>query len=228
MEGALRLTVDEAVRLVGLGEAGEAALVEVVRAGRNVVGVAALGEAAGPAGVGVLRNVALDDRRSDDERCAALVALAKRSGREGSDCYARALGARRSSVKHYAILCLCAFGDDRAWDAVLARLKATGSKLPDPLTGMWFPSSQPAQLVAIGYLARHAGTSDRADALSRVVRPMWERWSTLQREWIQEFWPGAPLPDASPSAAKGGVVLARSVVERWTKDPMFEHLYRGV
>ncbi|GAA3381935.1 HEAT repeat domain-containing protein [Cryptosporangium minutisporangium] len=85
------------------------------------VGIAAaLGETAGPAGLEALRE-ALTARGtgSVDLRCAALIALARRVGEAASEDFATCAADKNVAVRQYAVFCLAACGDDRAWGLVL-------------------------------------------------------------------------------------------------------------
>lgn len=101
------------------------ALRDVQTRDRRVMLAAALGETSGPLGDAALDEVLRGDERSQDLRCAALLAVAKRGGDGVTDTMVDALQQRDHAVKDYAVLGLAGAGDpehDAAWDAVLRRL----------------------------------------------------------------------------------------------------------
>ena len=222
----MRLTDRHIADLVHSGERGEAELIELIKGRHDLRCVAALGEASGPEGDEVLRHLVAAPG-NDDERCAALVALAKRSGARGSDCFTEALTDRRVAVKEYAAACLCAYGDDRAWDPVLAMLeKVTTKPQASPLFEELL-SSQSTALTLIGYLARHAQTTERATKAIAAIRGGWDRLQEFEQDWVREYWPAA-APDAAddiPAILNDHDALR---VARWSRDPLFVPLYSTV
>jgi hypothetical protein len=99
---------DEALRdAVVDGPGGEAELVaslDGLSVGRRVSVIAVLGDAQGFAGPDTLRKVLTTDGASRDMRCAAVLALARRSGADASDVLARALSDRDTVVRRYVRL----------------------------------------------------------------------------------------------------------------------------
>lgn len=222
----MRVTDSHIAGLVRSGPDGETALIELLAEKRDIRFVAALGEATGPAGENRLRSIVADHGRSDDERCAALIALAKRVGERGSDCFSEALADRRSDVKDCAAICLAAFGDDRAWDRMVARLKVLLKKPARHPAYSNDLSAQPPALVAIGYLARHAGTAERADVANTMIRDSWDRFRPEDHDWVRRYWPAAP-PVAHPGDASGWAESSRQQFAAWKNDGLFDLLYAG-
>ncbi|SNS97467.1 HEAT repeat-containing protein [Asanoa hainanensis] len=165
------------------GPAGEASL---LAAASTVAVVAALGEATGPSGVPFLRDLVADLTADPELRCAALVALAKRSGPGASDLLAEALYDGDDSVRNYALVALSCVGDDRAVDHVHALLAldltdGERHRLPFAMQYMSIP--------AVTYLLRHAESRAREDELASLVRANLPRLGKVERDWLTVFWP---------------------------------------
>jgi hypothetical protein len=95
--------VAEAVAMGPLGEELLADAVDTARGWQRVVNTAALGHAAGRPGPQILRRlVCQSGPGTQDLRCAALYALATRSGEQASDALLAALGDRNGAVRSYA------------------------------------------------------------------------------------------------------------------------------
>jgi hypothetical protein len=125
--------------------------------------------------------------------CACLWALAERDGPAATDILALAAGSLSPHVRASAISDLAAVGDDRAWEAVMARLTAMLRRRAGPYGVAWHTSCS-----AIEYLARHAPRgSDRAIRLVNLLR---DRWHNLaDPELINRWWP-AIGPGREPAA----------------------------
>lgn len=154
--------------------------------------VAALGDVrrAGPADA-VLRAV-LEVRGpgTRDLRCAALISLAKRLGSAATPEFISGLGQSDTGVRGYAAICLAAFGDARAWEAVTEYL---GSHRR--------PKRDADSQDVLTYLLRHVHTQD----VTATVELIRDRWPVLEREqvsapfvleaecvteWVARVWPG--------------------------------------
>jgi hypothetical protein len=117
--------VQAAVHLGAEGDQLLAALSDL-RGWRAIHVVVALGDVQGPDGGAVLRpTIATPGPGTSHQRCAALLALAKRERTGASDALAAVVDDRDSGVRHYALLGLAAVGDQRARDAAFTRLEAT-------------------------------------------------------------------------------------------------------
>lgn len=162
---------------------------------------AAVGDMRGPGPAdAVLRSlVERTGPGTDDQRCASLLALAKRLGRAATDDYLQALARGSAALKDYALLCLAAAGDGRGWDQVFVylsnrlrgRRSSTVSDDPSPT------------VVAIDYLVRHVGDSvARREQLVSLLVERWDRLPEDDRAWLAQSWPDlnpGPLRAASVS-----------------------------
>lgn len=161
----------------------------------RVVLAAALGDLRrpGPADALLRELVRTAGPRTQDLRSAALVALAKRLGPAATDDFREALSTKDGGVRGYALACLAAVGDDRAWPDVL----------------VWLRTARPARVFghtplacAVIYLARGLearGAEDR-QALVALLR---RRWSVLVQDGaaseLDNWWPEvAPDGPAEP------------------------------
>ena len=146
-----------------------------------------------------------------DLACAAVIALAMREGPGATDVYLAAAGSADRAVRQYGLMVLDAEGDDRAWDAMLARVGEILSRKRISY-GRW-----DELLMAVGYLARHAarGTA-RAERLIMMLRASWGTLARPPQKRVdrgpyvdpetetaarpEELWPGiqpdGPLADA--------------------------------
>ncbi|MEU4420789.1 hypothetical protein AB0F81_09190 [Actinoplanes sp. NPDC024001] len=185
--------------------------------------VAALGEADGPDGPAILRAVAVDPNRSAPERCAALIALAKRSGPAAGDVCARALADPDESIRDYALLALAAAGDDRAWAAVLAELERLLQRPADPDRDLdeRTLSGQSTLLTAVCYLGRHAATDpQRQRAVTGLVRRRWDRVHGAEQRWLTVHWPAC-----DPNRPDTATTLDATWLTDWISWPMFSALF---
>lgn len=183
---------------------------------RGVYAAAALGESRGPVGEQALRAlIAHRGPRTSDLRSAATLALAKRSGTAASDVLAEVLDDKDSSVRNYALICLAAVGDSRAWEAALVRLNSMLSRQP-------MREGEPSSTVmAVIYLARHA-VDDEA-RLRRVVETLHKHWRRIgdeDRAWIETYWPGAHpgLDQQQPLLSRQS---AEAMLQYILSDPLF-------
>jgi hypothetical protein len=160
----------------------------------------ALGETHGSAGSAALRqafSTAMADMESASKStrswyrdlvCASLVALARRERPAATDIYLAAVNSPNTIVRDYGMLALAPFGDDRAWEQILARLSQILQRKINP-KGM----SGGEAFNAIEYLARHAGlSSDRAVRLVTLLRNRWRQFAddTRLAKRIERCWPG--------------------------------------
>ena len=157
---------------------------------------AALGDTRGPAGSAALRKAfsATMERGSvagrstwPQERdliCACVIALARRDGPAATDVYLAASGHTNAVVRTYGVSALAPVGDDRAWDAVLARLEDILHRKTSPDGRRWEEAAD-----AIQYLARHSPAgSERAVRLVTLLR---NRWRNLADPGlVEQWWPG--------------------------------------
>jgi hypothetical protein len=125
--------------------------------------------------------------------CACLWALAERDGTAATDILASAASSSNPHVRASAISDLAAVGDDRAWEAVMARLTAMLRRRTGLYGVAWHTSCS-----AIEYLARHAPRgSDRA---IRLINLLGDQWHNLaDPELINRWWPGIG-PGREPAA----------------------------
>ena len=181
-----------------------------VRGARRAGLLAMLGDAAGDDGPAYLRSV-LHSESHPDLRCTALIALAKRCGDGATEEYQAACSSRSLSVRDYGVLTLAAFGDDRAWSTMLARLSAwrRRKQADDP----------PAGAVLVTYLVCHATSGERVVELVSVVRAVWDKLLPSDRKVVERFWPDAP-PDG-PAAAQVGSPDARGMGTWLRRKPIF-------
>lgn len=219
---------DEAVRAAVVeGPPGEAELIAALADGpesRQVFIIAVLGDAQGDAGPAALRNVLSTSTRRD-VLCAAVLALAKRSGPDASADLASALASRDTAVKNYAMLGLAGAGDDRAWDAAFIRLKQLLRRPgPPPSLRPQFLSVQSPVAAAICYLGRHVDGrgGSRTIRLVRELREHWDHIGSGEQSWLAETWPAfAPGgPDEADIPEPDGQRL-----QQWIRDPLFKPVY---
>lgn len=226
MEGRLRSRKEEAfdqgvAAAIGLGEEGDRLLSEVwpaLRGWRRVAVAAAFGDVWGPAGGSVLRQaLAVTGPGSQDLRCAALLALAKREGFAATADLVNALATSRDGVvRHYAVLGLAYAGDDRGWELVLHWLRALLRRANRP------PSADPQAAFALTYLLRNAHDKpDRLRGIADVLRGEWHGCDPEERAWVAHYWPQA-LPDAPAATQVEEPDL--SAVKAWIGEhPLFRH-----
>jgi len=142
---------------------------------------AALGDMQGPGpGDELLRRLLnRTGPHTRDIRCAAVLALAKRLGSGATADFVAALQISDSGVKSYALLCLAAVGDGRAWDDVFGWLRnrlrrAESKRYGSPV------------VAAVEYLLRHGGEQphDRAERLAKVLRENRTRLPERDEQWL--------------------------------------------
>jgi len=193
--------VAAAAQAAQAGPAGEAALVralDVLPKSRRAIAVAYLGDARGPAGPPALRHVLTSDRAAQDERCAAILALAKREKERAAPDYARTFSSRDAAVKAYSLAALAAYGDERARPHVATylsrRLKRNPAALvPNPtVLGICYlvRYSDRNRLVALAEAIRGAEDHLRAERANRI--PI--RLGADVVEWLEKFWPACLDP----------------------------------
>jgi hypothetical protein len=183
--------------------------------------VAALGDAKGPAGVAAVRcefaaaadhyATASRHSRSDyrDLMCACVWALGKRDGPGSTDILAEAGSHASAAVRDYGLVALAAVGDDRAWDDMLAGLRA---RLAKRITSA---SRQGEALVVIAYLARHCGRdAGRRIRLAALLR---ERWTRLpEAKMVAGRYPGVSPDGLPPADIDFGAYVPRAP---WARPP---------
>lgn len=92
----------------------------------KLLATAALGDLHGIGGSGVLRVlVANRGPGTQDLRCAAILALAKRDQADATDVLVESVGDSDPEIRFYALLCLAAVGDDRGWGNVFRQCDQT-------------------------------------------------------------------------------------------------------
>lgn len=225
-------------------EAFEAALVGAVRSGasgeRELIGalasardedratgiVSALGEADGPDGVAVLRNIIARPVDPLGLRTTALVALAKRQGPAASDVLRVCLLEEDQATAAYALVGLAGVGDDRAWPEVFRWLSQALDELePDPDPDHDFDdrtlAAQSDIAAAIAYLARHSA-SDRGkqQPVVALLRSRWNRLRGAEQRWLTVHWPAS-----DPAQAESFTVLDATWIADWISGPVFEAIY---
>lgn len=175
-------------------------------------GIAAhLGDLSGAEGDAALRRATrICGRGSRDVRCAALLALAKRTGELATPHLMEGLMASDAVVKDYAVTGLAGVGDDQAFEPVLDHLRSVLRRKRD--------SSQ-AVAHALAYLARHVSDQTRRSGLVALVRDHWD--AIDQAEWFATLWPeaapGGPDPDAVPAPSD-------VAIQEWVRDGFFRPL----
>ena len=179
------------------GDEGERALVEAlseVSGWRQVVVLAALGDARGRLGLPALVGV-YPTLSTRDGKCAALTALAKRGHSGATPHLLQGLRDRDAWVRDYAVFALAAVGDASAWDAVFERLAAmTRSKRTQAV--------EPSPVAtAVAYLLA-TGDDRQVAALATAMRGWWTRLSAHDRSALTRLWspldPAGPSPDDHP------------------------------
>ena len=179
---------------------------------------AALGEVRGPDGAGALRGLlALSGPGTEQTRCAALLALAKREGANASAELATALKSRNAAVRDYAVLGLAAFGDDRAWDDILAhltrRLRVPHRRVGEP----------PEVAVAVIYLLTNVGgRPEGVHALVNLLRGSWDNLTVQEHAWLTGNWPQA-LP-GGPPASQVAPPNGHALRQQFAAGPLFTAL----
>jgi hypothetical protein len=205
--------IGEAVRL---GSLGDELLADALSRRADSLIAAALGQVEGPAGEIALRKAAESSGPgSQDVRCAALLALAKRNP-DGSATpeLIEGLASRDWVVRWYAMVGLAGAGDDRAWEPAFARLvgwlRQASTNAPYDWTLCYL-----AQCVASG--------GPRSVELVETVRHGWTKLG-LGAGWIAAQWPAA-----APSGPGAGDVPAPDghLLRMWARnDSLFKaHLF---
>jgi hypothetical protein len=181
--------VQAAVRLGAEGQELLAALSDL-RGWRAIHTAAALGDVVGPNGGEVLRRIiATPGPGTSNQRCAALLALAKREKAGASDALLAVVDDRDTGVRHYALLGLAAVGDQRAQDAVFKRLQAILRSRQGHIEEVVEVQDVTPVVLAAVYLLRHAGDSAQMERLAALLRRRSERLSHREREWFARYWP---------------------------------------
>jgi hypothetical protein len=206
--GPFEIALKQAVRAADGDQLLAAALRKAQGRDRRVVLVAALGDTRGPAGDAALDEVLNGRERSQDLRCAALLAVAKRGGPAVTDAMVAAVQDRDHVVKDYAMIGLAGAGDpDRveAWDAVFGRVaqlaRRSARSVPSEL------------LIAAAFLGQSTDRS-RQLAAAKKLRSVWELLTSDEQAWFQEYWPEVAGGSASPPEADR--LLA------WAREPLFD------
>jgi len=179
----------------------------------KVVIAAYLGDLRGDDGVAVLRRTAdTVGPGSRDLRCASVLALAKRCGRDATPWLRYALASSDGAVKDYAIIGLAGAGDDDAWDEVFGQLRAL-------LRRRRRAQGQSEVAMAIAYLAQHLDDAARRRTLVEFIR---KHWVTIKEaEWFDAHW-----PEARPEGPAADLVGAPDAerIRAWAREPLFTPL----
>lgn len=182
---------------------------------RAPVVAAALGDLRGPGPADdVLRAVVeVAGPGTADQRCASLLALAKRLGPAATDDFLKALASPSYVLKDYALLCLAAVGDGRGWEQVFGYLHQRLRRKQSVHYGGASPT-----VIACDYLLRHAdGDEAKGARLSMLVMKRWNWLSDDDRAWFAEAW-----PDLNPGGPQTSVALPPlENLFDWTVDPLF-------
>jgi hypothetical protein len=206
---------------VTIGADGDRLLAEATALSgwRGLYATAALGESAGPFGEEALRDlISKRGPKTSDLRSAALLALAKRSGSAASEVLSQTVNDKDASAREYAILCLAAVGDARAWDAVLSRLNTMlGRQRQRQRQRRGDPSTA---TLATTYLARHAvDDDDRLQRVAELLRKHWDRLDEAERAWVETYWPAAhPHLEQAPLLPREA---AEAMHQEVLRDPLF-------
>jgi hypothetical protein len=196
-----RSAISDAAIAEAVGSGDDEALATALRAANGwhrVVLAAAAGDLRSPGpSDAVLQELAASlGPGSRDLRCASLVAITKRTGDAATPILLDALSQRDPAVREYAVLCLAAVGDDRAWDAVLTWLRRRTKP-----ARMVAPTSQ----AAVHYLIRQLPIRSDNDR-SELVEAIRKAWPVLSAEgtarWLSALWPevvpAGPLDPGAP------------------------------
>lgn len=189
--------------------------------------VAALGDTKGQAGVAAIRGefaaaagqyeTTSRHSRPDyrDLMCACVWALGKRDGPGSTDVLAEAAVHGSAAVRDYGLVALAAVGDERAWDDMLADLRA---RLAKRITSA---SRQGEALVVIAYLARHCGSdAGRRVRLASLLR---ERWTRVpEAKMVAGRYPGVSPAGLSPADIDFGAYVPRAPWARPTEEELRE------
>jgi hypothetical protein len=173
-----------------------------------------LGDVRGPDGDRALRSL-LDEGQPlpRDTRCAALLALAKRTGAAATPWLRAALRAPDGVVKDYAVIGLAGAGDGDAWDDVegLLRHRLTKPRRDRSL-------GRDPVLMAVAYLGQHVGTdADRLRRLAVLVEALLAQGDSRQRAWFSTYWPSALDPVGAAVSPPDAATL-----RAWARSPLFE------
>jgi hypothetical protein len=212
---------DAVKEAVARGKQAEALLVDSVQgAGWSaaLTAAAALGDMPGPGpGDEVLRRLLKrTGPNTRDIRCAAVLALAKRLGPGATADFAAALQVSDAAVKSYALLCLAAVGDGRAWDDVFGWLRNRLRRDESKKYGSHVLAHSPA-VCAIDYLLRHGAEQphDRAERLAKVLRENKNRLPEREEQWLSTVWSALQRDDAGLGLPSPGALID------WSRDPLF-------
>lgn len=189
--------------------------------------VAALGDTTGHAGSAAIRaefaaaaeQYATAKRHSRSEyrdlMCACVWAMGKRDGPGGTDILVAAAAHASANVRDYGLVTLAAVGDDRAWDDMLADLRA---RLATRITSA---SRQGEALVIIAYLARHCGRD--AGRRTRLAGLLRERWTRVpEAKMVAGRYPGVSPDGPPPSEIDFGAYVPRAPWARPTPQELQE------
>jgi hypothetical protein len=222
------LALRDAVRAAD-GDAQLAAALPQLGRDRQLSVVVTLGDLSGPAGTAALREALTWPDTSQDLRCAALLALAKRCGADASADLALHFGSKVAAVKHYALIGLAGAGDDRAWSEVREYLSRLIKRRTD------WSGCDGDLLTPVAYLGRHLdgrGGARTVD-LTSIVRGYFDRVAEAsdghtvpcERPWFELYWPdvlcnGPELKLAEPPDPEA--------VRQWVRHPLFEPIERDL
>jgi hypothetical protein len=213
---------DDALReAVARGKQAEALLVDSVQDAdwlTTLMTAAALGDmpGAGP-GDELLRHLLnRTGPHTRDIRCAAVLALAKRLGPGATADFVAALQISDGGVKGYALLCLAAVGDGRAWDHVFGWLRYRLHRDESMKHGSPVVAHSPT-VAAVDYLLRHGGEQphDRAERLAKVLRENKDRLPEREEQWLSTTWQALQRDDGPPRLPSPGCLID------WSRDPLF-------
>jgi hypothetical protein len=216
------------VAAVKAGTPGERRLLDTLRLAqdeRHAAGiVSALGEAEGPDGVAVLREIIAQPEDPLEVRTTALVALTKRQGVAASDVLLACLSDWDRFMPGYALMGLASIGDDRAWSEVVQWLRRSlDSMKPNPEYDLddRTLAGQSDTAAAVSYLARHAaGGWERQRPVTQLLRSRWDRLCGAEQRWLTVTWAAC-----DPSHPESFTELDPTGFADWISAPLFGALY---
>ena len=214
-------------RAIAAGADGEQALCHAAGlldsgAWQRTVIIAALGDVAGQAAHGMLERTALDPAGDLDERCAALVALAKRTGTAATTVFFSCTRSGDTTLADYAALCLAYASDsDIAAQTMLSRLNSLLSE-PAPEMPQQLQAStlamQSRVLPTVIYLAR---TAPDVIPVRDTLRRNWHKLYTAEQQWLSLAWPAT-----NPAVPGVGDPPQTGEMVQWLRHPLFTRIYR--